>query len=230
MGGDSSTGKTQDTGMPSLDEVSTAFGGWEKTPTPETTKAFQDSFKTFTGKHGEWLKAEEKRRADEAASRGVPDEYKLDLPKDSHLDPTFLEDLKKNGKEQKLTQADIERLLQHSDATAKHVVDRYLAAHQAEVEGWKKALEVHPRMGGASLAKTNELTTQILKEFGPPGFLEKLQKSGLAYNTDLVEFIFNIAEKANAKPAPKGGQGGDTGLVIDPANMTDEQLEKIFPS
>ncbi len=155
--------------------------------------------------------ADDKKAADEAAANVVPDKYELNVPKDSTMDPSELDEIATYARAQGL-----------SNEAAQKVVDRQsdilTKNHEAQVENlaeyrrtWIADTKSDKEIGGEKYDKTVELSTRVLERFGTPELQEMLDNSGFGDHPEIKRLLSRI-----------GTAAGDDMLVVTKSQSGDE--------
>lgn len=184
--------KLHDSLLSSLDGLSKDHGEVLK-PVLEVATAYKTTRENF-------LKQKTAFETQEAAKNTPPEKYELALPKDSILGESYVDQVKAYAKEHKLTQARALEVLADRESTAKYVIDSRKAEFQKALDAGAAALKAHPVMGGANLAKTEDLVTRFIETYSPKAkegqisVMEKLKRAGATVDPDIMELIYKAAQ------------------------------------
>ncbi len=190
-----------------LSEIHTGLESWSKDPKPEGVEGLKEK---IAGYQTAAQKAAEAAKANQPI---IPETYKLELPKDSLFDPAYLADLGKEGKEEKLTQTQVEARIARD-----HKIVERIMAHQAVLlkqqdETWGKELQADKAFGGdnfkANSAKAQKMFETLIVNLETR---EQLLKTGLLgfpgwqKELALAHDRLGLGEDAGGGGGPKGGQ------------------------
>lgn len=209
------------------DSLLTSLDSYAKAPTPETFVPIGEiinTYKTARTKFQGELKAYQEA---EAKKNAPPDQYQIEMPKDSPLGADYAQTLLALGKEKKMTQAQLTATLADRDQTVRGFLEKRAAQFNDLIKRNQETLKAHPVLG-KDLAATEGMCTAFIETYGrpaadgKPSTLETLKKSGALMDPEIVEMIFKAAKAlgperlvmsksaTSVKPAVNPGVGTDT--------------------
>lgn len=155
---------------------------------------------------GEPAKVEEVKPAGAAAKA---DYSGLKLPDGSMLPPATLDAVRIFAEKHNLTAEAAQAELEERHGAVKSHFESLVQSHKTKVEEWKKAVQTHPKFGGANLKATDEAVTQVMTRFAPKGLMGRVQEAGYNWDPEFVEFLHNIHE-ATKSDTFVSGKGATT--------------------
>lgn len=186
-----------------------------KDPQPESLKSLQEIFPTYKTTRENYQKSlTEFQKAQEAANQ-PPADYVFELPKDSKVDASFVDQIKAYAKENKLSLAAAKAKFENDYSAVSGWISQREAQSNKQLETMKASLTAHPVLGGANLPQTNELVTRFIETFGPKDYMAKFQRMGANFDADTMEMIYKAAQAISPEKlimpkqgtvAPKAGE------------------------
>ena len=160
----------------------------------------------------EALKAANENRA--------PEKYELKRPEGSKLTEEALAEISSIAKENKLTNAEAQLLLN----TRSQAIDAVHSSQQQQLktlqEGWREAVKKDPVLGGEKLAETQRLTQLVIDNAMDDELRSFLKETGYGDHPAVVRFLRKIGSEMGEGKPPNSGQGGSgSGETKDPANV-----------
>jgi len=155
------------------------------------------------------LMGDVKPPADAAAPKveAVKVDYsKLKLPDGSKLQAADVDAFRSSAEKRGLSAEAAQAELAERSGLVQGYHDSLLGQHKASVDANRKAIEAHPKFGGANLKATNEAVTQVMERFAPKGLMERIQAAGYHWDPGFLEMLHNIhdATKDDKFVAGKG--------------------------
>lgn len=139
-----------------------------------------------------------------------PKEYKLTLPEKSALQQGDVEGIVAYAKEQKLSAAEAQRLVDrlHADRLAQgEGLKTRMATREKE---WLKAFEQDKEFGGEKLAASTKAAQAVIDEFGDEELRAVFKETGYHHNPAVRRFLTKLGiAMAEDRPNKGGGGGGD---------------------
>lgn len=147
--------------------------------------------------------------------RVIPEAYKLELPKDSLLNPAKLAEVAEFAKANKFTNEEAQKVLERESATIAAYVDE--AKKQAEeawnktMEDWINELKDDKEYGGDNFGKNAELSKRVVDRFADDQFKKDLIETGYGNHPGFNRFMAKLGKAmsedqfvtAGAPPASK---------------------------
>lgn len=129
------------------------------------------------------------------SSSVVPEKYDLKPPKDSQISAESLERIASFAKEQGLSNAQAQAVLESEHSVLTSYQQSQLSELAKQQEGWLKEWKSDPKIGGANYEKTAEITKRLALRFGGEPFVKALESSGLGNYPGLARLLVNVEEE-----------------------------------
>lgn len=148
--------------------------------------------------------------AGDGKPEGAPEKYEFTMPEGFTLDEGLAKAVDPVLRELNLTNEQANKLAgvfaQYRESEAKAAGD----AFRTEVEGWSKAVQDDPDMGGKHFETTSRQAQSAIAAFGNDGLRALLNETGLGNHPELVRFCSRVGkalgEDTATKPATGGGE------------------------
>jgi hypothetical protein len=141
----------------------------------------------------------------------VPEVYELKPSEGSPLSAARLESIAQYAKEQKLTQAQAQAILEREDSALTDFVNTQNEQFAAQVADWRKQVESDRELGGERLKENAELGKRAMHEIFGPEIGQLLDETGYGNNPVLFKGAVKLAKLlSNDKMVMPGAQGAET--------------------
>jgi len=156
------------------------------------TATEQQATDTTQKTEAEVQKAEETKGAEEKST--VPEKYELKLPEGSLLDASTIEKISAEAREKGLSNEDAQALLDRENMA----VAAYHETQMKQVEdirnGWSKAAEADPEVGGQGFKENVELARRAIERFGSEEFRKALDETGFGNHPEVIRTFVRIGK------------------------------------
>lgn len=140
-------------------------------------------------------KSEEPVNSTQPQSTIVPEKYDLKLPDGTQLDASAVEKVAQIAKEQKLSNAQAQALLNaKSDAIAEFTTKQQEQVKHKSTNDWVNEMKSDPELGGDGFDKNVEMAKRVVQKFGTESFKKTLNESGLGNHPELVRVFSRIGK------------------------------------
>jgi len=164
---------------------------------------------------GEQEKEKEATETTEAAVELKSSDLKL--PENSTLDPKVVDEVVSFAKEQKLTQAQAQAILEREN----NAVASYAQAQENQLKEvsngvWLEELKNDKELGGEKFKENIHIAGQAFARYSTPEFTALMKKTGLGNHPELNRIFFKIGkEMANDKLVQGGKVPNGTKSIVD---------------
>ncbi len=140
------------------------------------------------------VKPQDPKATDPAAAKPVvPDKYELKLPENSPLNASHLDALASLAKEQGLSQAQAQAMLERDSASATAGVEFMRAKAEQMSKQWLEEAKADPDFGGAKFEENVSLASRALDELFPGVEIRKfMDVSGLGNHPSMLKGFAKI--------------------------------------
>jgi hypothetical protein len=133
--------------------------------------------------------------------------FELQSPDEKLIDKTQVDQFKAFAKENGLTQAQAQKILERQHSQFKDAIAKSESDRKSEFEGWVKSIKEDKVLGGENLSANMEIAKRGFDRFATPELRKLLNDSGYGSHPDIVRLFFAIG-KAAADDKSGGGSGG----------------------
>lgn len=142
---------------------------------------------------GQEVKATEEVEKTEVV--GAPEEYEaFVVPEGIELNGEVTDEFKALAKEQNLTQANAQKLIDLATKHSQALQERMLDLHVQQIATWGEESKADPEIGGAKYTENVKLAQNAIERFGTPALREALEFSGLGNHPELIRAFTRIGK------------------------------------
>lgn len=123
-----------------------------------------------------------------------PEEYELELPEGSHLQPMDLEEVASFAKEHKLSQEQAQALVVQRDKVINNYIQMTNDKWTEQTKTWVENIKKDREMGGEAFEANAELAKRVIARFGSQELRKALTDTGLGNHPELVRFVINVGK------------------------------------
>jgi hypothetical protein len=152
------------------------------------------------------VKSEEKKEAsgtqekpEEKVAEKVEGSLELDLPEETLLEASAVEELKAYAKEHNLSKEQAQKILEMQDGLLTGFNNKIVENFNNQIKSWGEEIKADKELGGENLSRSVELAKRAVKEFAGEEFLAELDQTGYGNHPMLFKMLVKIGSELNAK-------------------------------
>lgn len=150
-----------------------------------------------------------------------PIKFDLKLPKDSQLDPAYVDKIEAEAKAEGLSNEQAQARLERDNQLRTEVLNQQQMSMKAQSEKWVEELKADKDFGGEQFKENVSMAKRALDRFADPAFRKILDDTGLGNNPHLVRAFARIGKQM----APDKLVIGSTGSTGKPSRES-----KLYPT
>lgn len=186
----------------------------------EDVKALHTNVSATVSKHieahgktaAEKSKGEQETARKTVAAQWEKGELKLELPKESKLHQSDIDEVAAIARERGLSKDDAAAMLAQREKAAAGFEARSIETMKAARTQWVSDIKADKELGGDNLPETQRLSMLAVERFATPALREKLRETGFGDHPEIVRMFTAIGKAMSEdKPGVGGGLGGAKG-------------------
>lgn len=134
------------------------------------------------------------KAAAEAQAKLPPEQYELQLPKDSLLEAAHVEQIAAFAKAQGLSQTQAQAILNRESQAAASLEASQATLLKDQAQTWLDTAAKDPEIGGEAFPRHAELTKRFTDTFGSEALRQALDATGLGNHPEFIRLAYRVAQ------------------------------------